>query len=84
MYIADMLSRVYLQEQTPKTKTEYQIFQLQQEVRLYKEIEEVDPTLHVRLSEQSSEKLYNYKKTTLSKLHQDWPEFKHNVLPHSV
>ena len=47
MYIADMLSCAYLQEQTPTFKTEYQIFQLQQEVQLYKEIEEVDPALHV-------------------------------------
>jgi len=38
MYIADMLGRAYLQEQTPTFMTEYQIFQLQQEVRLYKEI----------------------------------------------
>jgi len=47
MYIGDILSHAYLQEQTPTFKTEYQIFQLQQEVQLYKEIEEVDPALHV-------------------------------------
>ena len=51
MHIADMLGCAYLQEQTQTNTTEYQIFQLQQEARLYKEIEEVDPALHVRLSE---------------------------------
>ena len=65
------------------TKTEYQIFKLQQEVRLYKEIEEVDPVLHVRLG------LVELRETTtkdntlreLTKLiHQGWPEFNHNVL----
>jgi len=85
MHIADMLSRAYLQEQTPTSKTEYQIFQLQQEHRLYKEIEEVDPALHVRLSENGLAKLREAttKDNTLSELskfiHQGWPEFKHNV-----
>jgi len=51
MYIADMLSRAYLQVQSSAHKTDYQIFQLNQEVKLYKEIEEVNPTKHVQLSE---------------------------------
>ena len=37
--------------------TEYQIFQLQQEARLYKEIKGVDPALHVRVSENGLAKL---------------------------
>ena len=51
MHIAEMLNCAYLQEQTQTNTTEYQIFQLQQEARSYKEIEEVDLALHVRLSE---------------------------------
>ena len=85
MYIADMLSRAYSQEKTPKFKTEYQIFQLQPEVQLYKEIEEVNPALHVRLSEDGLAKLRETttKDNTLSELakliHQGWPESKINV-----
>ena len=48
MYIADMLSRAYLQLHSPTFKTDYQIFQLNQEAKLYKEI---DPAKHVLLSE---------------------------------
>jgi len=85
MYIADMLSRAYLQEQTPNNKTEYQIFQLRQEARLYKEIEEIDPALHVRLSENGLARLREAtaKDSTLSELdtviHQGWPDLKQNV-----
>jgi len=57
MHIVDMLSHAYLQDQTPINKTKYQIFQLQQEDRLYKDIEELDPALHVRLSENGLAKL---------------------------
>lgn len=85
MHIADMLSRAYLQEQALENKTEYQIFQLQQEERLYKEIEEVDPALHVRLSENGLAKLREAttKDDTLSELtkliQHGWPDVKHNA-----
>ena len=48
MYITDMLSCAYLQVQSSAHKTDYQIFQLNQEAKLYKE---VNPAKHVRLSE---------------------------------
>ena len=38
MYITDMLSCAYLQVQSSAHKTDYQIFQLNQEAKLYKEI----------------------------------------------
>ena len=51
MYITDMLSRAYLHEQIPTHRADYEIVQLHQENRLYKEIEENDPAKHVRLSD---------------------------------
>ena len=70
MYIADMLSRAYLQVQSPARKTDHQIFQLNQEAKLYKEIEEIDPAKHVRLSENglASLRKATLKDETLSKL----------------
>ena len=50
MYVADMLSRAYLHEEHSTSKSDYQLFQLSQEV--YKEIEETDPAKHVHLSVQ--------------------------------
>ena len=69
MYIADMLSRAYLHEQTAANKTEYQIFQLHQESRLYKEIEEIDPAMHVLLSENG---LYSKAQRSNSQGQQPW------------
>ena len=50
MFIADMLSRAYLHEEPFKKKGDYQMFQLTEEAQVYKEIEEIDPAKHVRLS----------------------------------
>ena len=80
-----MLIRAYLQVQSPTRKTDYQIFQLNQEAKLYKEIEEIDPAKHVHLSENGLTSLREatLKDETLSKLagliHQEWPELKQNV-----
>ena len=51
MHIADMLSRAYLKETTSKNTSDYQIFNLKQEVKLYKEIQDINPAEHVRVSE---------------------------------
>jgi len=86
MYIADMLSRAYLHEQTPTSKGEFQIFQLQQEAQLYKENEEINPAKHVRFSEDG---LATIRETTLQDdtlteltkvIQQGWPDLKQNVL----
>ena len=50
MFIADMLSRAYLHEEPFKNKRNYRMFQLTEEAQVYKEIEEIDPAKHVRLS----------------------------------
>jgi len=71
MHRTDMLSHAYLQEQTPINKTEYQIFQLQQEEKLYKETEKVDPAFHVRLNENSLAKLREA--TTKNRTNQTYP-----------
>ena len=51
MYKAEMLSRAYLKETASKITSEYQIFNLSQENKLYKEIQDIDPAEHVRVSE---------------------------------
>ena len=51
MYIADMLSQAYLKETTSKITSEHQIFNLSQENKLYKEIQDTDPAKHVRVRE---------------------------------
>jgi len=45
MYIADMLSCAYLPVQSSTCKTDYQNFQINQEAKLYKEIEEIGSCL---------------------------------------
>ena len=62
MYIADMLSWAYLHEKPSTSKTDYQLFQLSQEAQMYKEIEEIDPAKHVRLSLQG---LANLREATI-------------------
>ena len=85
MYIADMLSWAYLQEQAPTSVSNYQIFQLHQEARLYKEIEDIDAAMHVRLSERGLARLREatVEDNTLRELtkvtRQGWPELKHDV-----
>ena len=56
MYVADMLSRAYLHEQ-PSREEDYQLVQMSQEAQVYKEIEEIDPAKHVRLSAQGLENI---------------------------
>ena len=46
-----MLSQAYLKETASKITSEYQIFNLSQENKLYKEIQDIDPAEHVRVSE---------------------------------
>ena len=85
MYIADMLSHAYLHDQAPISNGDYQIFQLKQDTQLYKEIEEIDPAKHVRLSEDG---LATIRKATLQDdtlteltkvIYQGWPDLKQNI-----
>ena len=89
MYVADMLSRAYLHEEPSTSNTDYQLFQLSQEAQVYKEIEEIDPAKHVRLSVQG---LANLREATsqddtlteLTKvIRQGWPDLKQKV-PSSI
>ena len=85
MYIADMLSRAYLKETTSKSTSDYQIFNLKQEAKLYKEIQDIDPAEHVRVSERGLAKIRaaTQKDPTLQEvaktIHQGWPESKQDV-----
>ena len=85
MYIADMLSRAYIHEEPSTRKGDYQMFQLTQEAQVYKEIEEIDPAKHVRLSVKGLTILREatIQDNTLSELtrivRQGWPDLKPNV-----
>ena len=85
MYIADMLSRAYLNEQVPKADSDYAIFQLQQEAQLYKEIEQINPAEHVRLSEKglAEIKVATQQDASLQELSTviltGWPEHKNDL-----
>ena len=87
MYIVDMLSQAYIHDQTPLPNGEYQIFQMHQENRLFKEIENIEPAKHVRLSEKGLETIREASRndTTLMELaqviHQGWPAYKQEVQP---
>jgi len=50
MYIADMLSRAYLNETGQQQPAEYHIFQLQQEDQLFKDIESINQIDYTRIS----------------------------------
>ena len=84
MYVADMLSRAFLQE-PPSREKDYQLFQMSQEMRVYKEIEEIDPAKHARLSAQGLETIREatIQDDTLKELattiQQGWPDLKKNV-----
>lgn len=47
MFIADMLSRAYLTDSTPTDDENYQLFQLQQEHQLYKDIEQLHQAQYI-------------------------------------
>ena len=87
MYIADMLSRAYIHEQIPLRSGDYQSFQMHQENRLFKEIEDIEPAKHVRLSEKGLDTIReaSHNDDTFTKLvkviHQGWPEHKRDVQP---
>ena len=84
MYVADMLSQAYLHEQ-PSREEDHQLFQMSQEAQVYKEIKEIDPAKHVRLSAQGLENIREAtsQDDTLNELakiiQQGWPDLKQNV-----
>ena len=59
MYIADMLSRAYLQVDRTQCKRtpEYQIFQLKQEQQLFEEISSINQVDYLRLSERTRQQI---------------------------
>ena len=87
MHIADMLSRAYILDQNPIPSGDYQIFQVLQENRLFKEIEDIDPAKHVRLSEKGLTELReatrndNTLKDLAKVIHRGWPELKQDIQP---
>jgi len=82
MYIAEMLRHAYLNEQVPNAANEYEIFYRKEEVQLYKEIEQINPAEHVRLSEKgvAEIKAATQQDASLQELsliiHKGWPEHK--------
>ena len=59
MYIADVLSRAYLQADRAQFKKtpEYQIFQLKQGQQLFKEIPSINQVDYMRLSERTNQQI---------------------------
>ena len=57
MYIADMLSRAYLENQQFKEITPYQLFQLQQEEATLADIETINFAEYLRVSETTQQKI---------------------------
>ena len=82
MYIVDMFSQAYIHDHTQLSRKDYQNFQVHQENRLFKEIEDIELTKHVRLSEKGLSTLREATRndntfTELAKvIHQGWPEHK--------
>jgi len=69
----------------PNSTSNYQIFYIRQEAKLYKEIEDIDPAEYVRVSEGGIAKIRaaTQQDTTFKKLSttilQGWPELKKDV-----
>ena len=51
MYIADMLSRAWVEDHTPKAEEDFEIFKPQQEDQLFKEIEQISQIQHLRMQQ---------------------------------
>jgi len=87
MYIADMLSRAYLTDQGHKDITPYQIFQIEHEETVRTEIEAINFTDYLKLSEvtQQQVKKHTESDTTLQTLlaivHAGWPLRREDVSP---
>ena len=84
MYITNMLSHTYLNEQVPNADSDYEIIQLQQEAQLSKEIKQINPAEHLRLSEKglAEIKVATQKDASLQVLStvivSGWPEHKND------
>lgn len=87
MYLANMLSRAYLTDQQHKDITPYQIFQIEHEETIHSEIEAINFTDYLKLSEvtQQQEKKHTESDTTLQTLlaivHAGWPLRRKDVSP---
>ena len=51
MYIADMLSRAYIINHKEKEEKDYDVFRLEHEEQLFKEIELIDQAQHLHMQE---------------------------------
>ena len=82
-----MLSRAYLKETTLKStlSSDYQIFNLKQVAKLCKEIQDIDPAEHVRVSKVGLAKIRAATQQdpmlqeVATSIHQEWPESKQDV-----
>ena len=89
MYIADMLSRAYLQVDRTQCKRtpEYQIFQLKQEQQLFEEIASINQVDYMRLSEGTHQQIKQCTladptlQTLMNTVTTGWPVSKEDVPP---
>ena len=85
MYIADMLSRAYLKDSGEQKPVEYQIFQVQQEEQLFKDIEAINQIEHVRISDTTQHEIRKHTRadetlqTLLTTVLTGWPTKKDEV-----
>ena len=85
MYIADMLSRACVADHKPKTLEDFEIFKLQQEDLLFKDIEQISQTqhLHMQPSTQTQIKQAITKDPTMQMLvniiQRGWPDTREEV-----
>ena len=85
MYIADMLSRAYLTDADKQKLMEYDIFQLQQEDQIFKDIEGINQIAHVRISNTTQQEVRKHThaddtlQTLLTTILTGWPVKKDEV-----
>ena len=85
MYIADMLSRAYLADAGKQKLTQYDIFQLQQEDQVFKDIEGINQIAHVRISDTTQQEVRKHThaddtlQTLLTTILTGWPAKKDEV-----
>ena len=85
MYIADMLSRAYLTDAGKQKLTQYDIFQLQQEDQIFKDIEGINQIAHVRISDTTQQEVRKHThadetlQTLLTTILTGWPAKKDEV-----
>ena len=79
MYIADMLSRAYLQSTAKSRLLEYQLFQMRQEERLYAEIENINQSSYLRIKDTTQLQIKKSTQTLKTVVLGGWPEQRDEV-----